>query len=160
MHRSICVVYDRARFAHLAYRALLRSRLGEQADSVSVHDHGVVDDDLRVSQTRPTAGAAWGGISMALLGATIAFFAFSSGMPASMTPCVAIPLGALFGGCFGALGGALIGTTEPERGISDVASSLTHGRVAVIAEFASATTAAAAERLLLHLRGAVGRSGP
>lgn len=156
MHRSIVVIYDRARFARDAYRALMGSALGAKADSVSVHYRRMIDGKLTVSQTRPAAGAIWGGLSMAVLGAVLAVLAFGLGDPPMLNPWAALLTGTIFGGGFGALAGALIGTTEPEKPLADADSILSDGRAAVVAEFTDNGSADAAERLLLRLDGARG----
>jgi hypothetical protein len=155
MHRSVCVVFDRPRLARQAYRALSRSPVGAKADSLSVHYRKMVDGKLQVSQTRPTAGALWGGLAMAILGALIMLFVFGLGQSPAMHPWMALLVGAVFGGGFGALSGALIGTTEPERPLAAAEPAMGEGHAAVVAEFHDAGLADAAERLLLHHVGAV-----
>ncbi|MBC8069581.1 MAG: hypothetical protein IAG13_14685 [Deltaproteobacteria bacterium] len=155
MHRSVCVVFDRPRFARKAYRALSRSSLGAKAESLSVHYRRMVDGKLQVSQTRPMAGALWGGLAMAGLGAVISLFAFGLGEARPMSPWMAMMMGAIFGGGFGALAGALVGTTEPEKKLTDAEPSMGDGHAAVVAEFDDASLADAAERLLLHHDGAM-----
>ncbi len=156
MHRSVCVVFDRPRFARKAYRTLTKSALGAKADSVAVHYRRMVDGKLQVSQTRPMAGAFWGGLSMAVLGATVSLLAFGLGGSAPMDLWWALLVGAIFGGGFGALSGALIGTTEPEKPLADAEASLGHGHAAVVAEFTDPQLATAAEQLLLRQGGALG----
>lgn len=153
MHQSVCVVFDRPRDARKAYRSLTRSALGAKADSIAVHYRRMVDGKLQISQTRPGAGAMWGFLSMAMLGATISLFAFGVGVNAPLTPWWALLIGALFGGGLGALSGALIGTTEPERALTDAESTMASGRAAVVAEFVDADHAAAAERMLVRQGG-------
>ncbi|HWB80702.1 MAG TPA: hypothetical protein VG755_37320 [Nannocystaceae bacterium] len=153
MHQSVCVVFDRPRDARKAYRSLTRSALGAKADSVAVHYRRMVDGKLQISQTRPGAGAVWGFVSMAVLGATISLFAFGLGANAPLSPWWALLVGALFGGGFGALSGALIGTTEPERTLADAETSMMDGRAAVVAEFVDPEHAAAAQRMLVRQGG-------
>jgi hypothetical protein len=153
MHRSICVVYERARDARDASRALMRSALGTKTESVRVHYRRMIDGKLAVSQTRPTAGALWGSLSMAVLGAVLAFFGFGMSEPEMMSPWASLLTGAIFGGAFGALAGALIGTTEPAKELADAETMLEGGRAAVVAEFTDPTTADAAKRMLMRMDG-------
>lgn len=154
MHRSICVVYERARDARDASRALLRSAFGSRTDSVRVHYRRMIDGKLTVSQTRPGAGAFWGSLSMMVLGAMLGLVAFGMGDASMMKPWAAMLTGAIFGAGFGALAGALVGTTEPEKQLADAEPMLEGGRAAVVAEFSDPSVAAAAERMLLRMDGA------
>lgn len=153
MHRSIVVVYERARDARDASRALMRSAFGAKTDSVRVHYRRMIDGKLTVSQTRPGFGAFWGSLSMAALGAVLALFAFGMGESSMMSPWASMLTGAIFGGGFGALAGALIGTTEPAKELADAESMLEGGRAAVVAEFSDPTTADAAKRMLMRMGG-------
>jgi hypothetical protein len=153
MHRSICVVYERARDARDASRALMRSAFGAKTDSVRVHYRRMIDGKLTVSQTRPVSGAIWGSLSMMVLGALLGLLGFGMGEASMMSPWAALLTGAIFGGAFGALAGALIGTTEPEKELADAEAMLEGGRAAVVAEFSDPTTADAAKRMLLRMDG-------
>lgn len=153
MHRSIVVIYEGARDARDASRALMRSTLGAKTESVRVHYRRMIDGKLTISQTRPMAGAIWGGVLMAALGALLALLAFSLGEVPMLKPWTALLTGAIFGGGFGALAGALIGTTEPEKPLADAESMLVDGRAAVVAEFTDPGTADAARLMLMRLHG-------
>lgn len=131
----------------------MRSAFGSKTESVRIHYRRMIDGKLTVSQTRPAAGAILGSLSMMTLGAVLSLFAFGMGATAIMSWWVALLTGALFGGGFGALAGALVGTTEPEKPLADAESMLVDGRAAVVAEFSDPNAADAAERMLMRMSG-------
>ncbi len=153
MHQSICVVFDQPRVARRAGLALRRSVVGDKAESVSVHYRRMIDGKLSLSQTRPGAGAFWGALSMALLGAAVLVVAFGIGDEPAMAPWMAVVMGAAFGGGVGGLAGALVGTTEPEPMLAE-AEHMLQGHAAVVAEFSDPDAAGEAQRLLMSHAGA------
>lgn len=154
MHRSICVIFRDPRAARQAYRRFIRSPFGRRASSVRMHHGQLRDGKLEISQTRPAAGAVWGSLSMAALGAVVMGVAFGSGTTPALAPWLAVLLGAAFGGGIGALAGVLVGTTEPEKPLSEADALLVDGRAALVAEFDDPTDVDGATRMLMNLDGA------
>lgn len=153
MQHSICVVFDGPRTARDAYQSLLASGYAEHADSIAVHYRQLIDGKIPISQTRSRGGMLWGGLSMAVFGAIAALLVLGDGDDPTMKPWMALVIGALFGGAFGALAGMLIGTTDPRPELAKADALLAEGRVALIAEFESAELADSAERRLVDLGG-------
>lgn len=154
MLQSICVVYERARFARDASRSLARSAFGTKSTSVRVHYRRMIDGKLTFSQTRPGAGALMGALSMAAFGGVVAMVFLGFGEAPMLGVGTSLLLGGLFGGLFGGLAGAIIGTTEPAKPLADAEALLVDGRAAVVAEFGDSEVAGAAKRMLMRLRGA------